>query len=278
MPDRPAANIDQPTLFLLLVAALAFLVRNRIVFAVVALPIAALAAGIAWLLDSDPLFFGWRNHWGWDFLFALVYAMFLDRWIKETLVEGAFPCEEVDNLRRSIIAPRFLFYIAMLFLLAFVLGGLPVDWIVGPHAIAPAALGQMAGTVLLWLPHLVFWSLVFAFFCLILPSLSAAEPLSLLGALRLGRRVRPLLVTLVLGTALISMIGYVATEWGQYRLPPKPWSTAAMTAVHRLFDCVLLTFMGYCLATLYRRLTGWQPPISEEHPYHAMGVRLRKAP
>jgi len=281
MPDRPYADDDdaeRPSLFLLILDALGFVVRNRMIFAVVALPIVGLAGGIDWILDSSPLFEGWRNHWGWDFLFGLVYAMFLDSWIKEALLDGAFPCDEVDNLRRSIVATRFLFYAAFMFVLAYTLGSLPIDWIVDSDAIPYAALGPVLAAVLPWLPHIVFWSMVLAFFCMILPSYSAAEPITLHEALRLGRAVRPVLIELVLGTVLIAMLGYAAADWGQHHLPPKPWATAAMTAVHRLIDCLLLAVAGYALAKLYRRLTDWRPPLSAEHPYASVATKPRRVP
>ena len=95
--------------------------RNQAVFWLVALPIAGLGAAIAFVLDRDQQFADLRNHWGWDFLFALIYAMFLDRWMKITLLEGASPCEEVDNLRRSIISLRFLVFAACFLLLAMIM-------------------------------------------------------------------------------------------------------------------------------------------------------------
>ncbi|HEX9559051.1 MAG TPA: hypothetical protein VF991_21335, partial [Reyranella sp.] len=106
-----------PSLPLTLVDALAFWLRNQFVFWLTALPIAGLGAGVTYVLEADRQFIDWRNHWGWDFLFALIYAMFLDRWIKESLLEGASPCDEVDELRRSTIAVRFLTFAAVLCLL-----------------------------------------------------------------------------------------------------------------------------------------------------------------
>jgi hypothetical protein len=190
---------EKPSLLLLLVDALAFLVRRFGLFLVVALPISAVAAAIAWLLDTQRSFAQVRGHWGWDFLFVLTYAMFLDRWIKEVLLDGATDCDEVDNLRRSIVAPRFLVFAAALFVLAAALSILPItfptDWL--------GRAGAVVGGVLPWLPHLVLWTLTFAFFALLLPSYAAVEPLSPRQALRLGRPVRSALVTLVLGAALL---------------------------------------------------------------------------
>ena len=42
---------------------------------VIVLPIAGAAAGITWLLDTQRQFVDWRGHWGWNFLFVLVYAL-----------------------------------------------------------------------------------------------------------------------------------------------------------------------------------------------------------
>src|ERR1700759_2558809 len=97
-----ALNTDdeKSSLLFLLVDALAFLVRRFGLFLVVALPISAVAAAIAWLLDTQRPLVHWRAHWGWDFLFVLIYAMFLDRWIKEVLLDGATDCDETDDLRR----------------------------------------------------------------------------------------------------------------------------------------------------------------------------------
>jgi len=46
-----------------------------------------------------------RNHWA-GFLVALIYAMFLDRWMKVALRQVPRR-SRVDNLRRSIISVRF---------------------------------------------------------------------------------------------------------------------------------------------------------------------------
>ena len=82
------------------------------------LPIAGLGAAITYVLETNQALVDWRHHWGWNFLFTLIYAMFLDRWIKEVLIEDARPSEEVDALRRSTIALRFLLFAAALCLMA----------------------------------------------------------------------------------------------------------------------------------------------------------------
>jgi hypothetical protein len=244
---------EKPFLLLLLVDALAFLVRRFGLFLVVALPISAVAAAIAWLLDTQRSFAPVRGHWGWDFLFALIYAMFLDRWIKEVLLDGATDCDETDNLRRSIVSPRFLVFAAMLFALAAALSFLP------------------------WVVPLVLCIAVFALLALALPSFSAAEPLGLGQALRLGRPVQTSLILLSAAMALLSLLGHAATHWGLAHLPHKPWAGPAMEAAHRLIDCLLLAFVGAVLASLFRKLTDWQQPEPDDHPYRDLARARRKA-
>ena len=116
MASELSAEIeDKPSLLLSSVDALVFWMRNPLAFWIVTLPIAALAAMTAWLLDSHRDLEPWRHHWGWGLLFALIYAMFLDRWIKTSLLDEASPCEEVDNLRRSVISWRYLAGAVLLF-------------------------------------------------------------------------------------------------------------------------------------------------------------------
>ena len=113
-----AAEETRPSLLLPFVDALAFWTRSPLLFWIVTLPIAGLAAGVAYVLDTHREFAELRGHWGWNCLFALIYALFLDRWIKASLVDDASPCDEVDNLRRSIVSPRFLGLATVFFLLA----------------------------------------------------------------------------------------------------------------------------------------------------------------
>ncbi len=254
MAQAQTADDDRPSLLFLLIDALAFLVKRRGLFLLIALPIAGLAAAVAWLLDSQRVLAGWRGHWGWDFLFVLIYAMVLDRWIKETLLDGASDCDEVDNLRRSIVAPGFLAMAAALFALAAVLSPLP--WLV------PLVLcGAIASLLALWPP-----------------SLSAAEPLGLRQAVRLGRRVRPILIALVAGAALLALLGVAAIPWALPHLPPKPWAGPALAAAHRLFDCLVLALLGHALATLFRQLVDWRQPEPDDHPYRGLGRPRRKIP
>ncbi|MFI5000749.1 MAG: hypothetical protein ACHQK9_12790 [Reyranellales bacterium] len=271
------ADDDKPSLLILLIDSLAFFVRNQMIFWIAALPIAGLAAGAAYVLEADQKFVAFRNHWGWDFLFALIYAMFLDRWIKETLLADASPSDEVDNLRRSIVAVRFLAFAAALFVLAMALNTIHLQGIAAtlhgwqtPHAFA-----VIVGGVLSWLPHLLVWATVFTAFVLMLPALSAAEPISVRQAMRLGRPIGGSLFTLVFCTALVSLSAYATTQWGLEVLPKKPWAAAAMAGAWRLFDCLLLALAGYVLAALWRQLTDWQQPEPEDHPFRNMRLRPR---
>src|SRR5215475_13852653 len=106
---KPGGVAIEP-LFFLIIDAIAFWVRNQAIFWLLALPIAGLAAAAAYLIGAHEQFAFLRHPEGWDFLYALIYAMFADRWIKESLLDDAAPCEEVDNFRRTIVpAPLLLF-------------------------------------------------------------------------------------------------------------------------------------------------------------------------
>lgn len=273
MSARSATQEQQPSLPRLVVNSLLFLVRRWSTFAIVASPIPAIAAGAAWLLEFQRHLDIWRDPWLWDLLFAVAYAMLLDRWIKEALLDGAFDCDEVDNLRHSIIAPRFLLFSGAMYVLAYLLGAEPFDWFANTSRLGPVLDG-----VIHWLPQIVVWALVFAVLSLMLPSLSAAEPISTLQALRLGRRVRPSLIALALGVTLLSVAGDLASHWGLAQLPHKPWAPSAMAGAHRIFDCLLIAIAGHCLATLYRQLTDWRQPEPEDHPYRGLGQPPRKDP
>jgi hypothetical protein len=277
MAARLTLDHDEPSLLLLVVDSLAFWFRNQAVFWLVALPIAGLGAAIAFVLDRDQQFAGLRNHWGWDFLFALVYAMFLDRWMKITLLEDASPCDEVDNLRRSIISVRFLVFAACFLLLAMMMSMVRLEGITGTLLgwRFPLALAAMLGTILSWLPHLFFWTTLFALIALMLPSLSAAEPTSISEAWVLGRPVRAPLFRLIFVVALLSLSIFAATAFGLELLPRKPWAAAAMAGVWRLGDCLLLAIVGYVLAMIWRALVDWRQPEPEDHPFRNMKYRVR---
>ena len=246
---------DKPSLLLMSVDALVFWMRNPLSFWIVALPIAALAGIATWLLDRDHDLAAWRHHWGWSFLFALIYAMFLDRWIKTSLLDDATPCEEVDNLRRSIISPRFLGYATALFGLAALL--------------APSPYGEVS---------IVLWSASACLFALMLPSLSAAEPLSLSRAFALGRKLQIHLFLLIAIAAALSVLSAIGMERALALLPTKPWHGAALAAAGRIVDCLMLAWIGHVLAALFRETTGWRQPEPDDHPFRNMGLVHRKAP
>src|SRR5436309_13001572 len=129
MANHLTLDRDEPSLVFLIVDAIAFWFRNQAGFWLGALPIAGLGSAIAFVLDRHQQFADLRNHWGWDFLFALIYAMFLDRWMKIALLEGATRCDEVENLRRSIISVRFLLFAACFLLLATIMSMLRLEGI-----------------------------------------------------------------------------------------------------------------------------------------------------
>lgn len=265
---------DKPSLLFLLVDALAFLLRKGGLFLVIVLPIAGVAAGITWALESQRQFVEWRGHWGWDVLFVVIYALFLDRWIKESLLDGAGDYDEVDNLRRSIVSLRFLVFATLLFVLAIVLStmpiALPISWFKNTGAVLAA--------VLTWTPHFVLWTVTVACFALYLPALSAAEPLSLYRSLLLGRQARPALIGLILGVALVSLVVEAATQWLPFHLRPRAWVVPAMAAIHRFFDCVVLALVAQVLASLFRILTDWRQPEPDDHPYRNLRAPRRKVP
>ena len=238
---------DAPSLGLVLVKALVFWLRHQGVFWLMALPIAGLAAAITYILEANQALVDWRHHWGWDFLFALIYAMFLDRWIKEALLEDARPGDEVDALRRSTITLRFLLF--------------------------AAALGLMA-TALARLPHVelaaVLWTAAAALFALMLPSLAAGEPSSLRQAFALGRPLQIHLFLLTGGAVALSLGAGSGLAWIAGHLPDRPWNAAAIAAAHRLVEGLLLAFVGYGLATLFCEVTGWQQPEPRDRPYRGI--------
>src|ERR1700750_1183908 len=158
MANHLTLDHDESSLLLKIVDAIAFLIRNRAGFLLGALPIAGLGAAVAFLLERHQQFADLRNHWGWDLLFALIYAMFLDRWMKIALLEDATLCDEVDNLRRSLISLRFLVFAACFLGLAMVMSALRLEGVtetlIGWHL--PIAAAALLGTGPRWLPHLFF--------------------------------------------------------------------------------------------------------------------------
>jgi len=222
---------DAPSLGLVLVKALVFWLRHQGVFWLMALPIAGLAAAITYVLEANQALVDWRHHWGWGFLFAFIYAMFLDRWIKEALLEDTHPCEEAD------------------------------------------ALGLMA-TALALLPHVelsaVLWTAAASLFGLMLPSLAAGEPSSLRQAFALGRPLQVHLFLLLGGAVALSLLADPGLAWVARHLPDRPWNGAAVVAAHRLIDALLLTFVGYGLAALFREVSGWRQPEPDGRLYRRM--------
>ena len=243
MIARPHEH-DAPSLGLVLVDALVFWLRHQGVFWLTALPIAGLAAAITYILEANQALVDWRHHWGWNFLFTLIYAMFLDRWIKEALLEDARPSEEVDALRRSTIALRFLLFAAALGLMATMLARLPQV--------------ELAA---------VLWTATASLFVLMLPALAAGEPSSLRQAFALGRPLQIHLFLLTGGAVALSLLAGPGLAWAALHLPDRPWNAAAVTAAHRLVDVLLLAFAGYGLATLFREATGWQQPQPDNRSF-----------
>jgi len=232
--------------------ALVFWFRRQGTFWILALPITGLAAALAYFLETRRDLAEWRGHWALIVLFAAIYTLFLDRWIKEALLDGADSCEGVDALRHALISPRFAVFAALLIALGLALTEVPV---VG------------AGPAI--------WAILATPLALMLPSFSADEPLSPVGALRLGASVfLTLLLTIGLATFVATLALY-GTSWVRPMLPAKVWTPAAITAAMVLIDCLLLAFVGHILAALYREQSGWQPPEPEERPYREM--RWRKA-
>ncbi len=257
---------ETPSLSFLLVDALAFWLRRQGLFWMLALPVGGLAAGITYVVETNQQFIDYRQHWGWDFLFALIYAMFLDRWIKEALLDGANDCDEADQLRRSMISWRFFAFAMLLFGLAWALAQVPVPNI-APFDVA----------ILPWLPGLVAWTAPAALFALMLPAVSANEPMTLRQAWSLGRPAWTTLVALIGGAALFSLLAGAAAREGLHLLTGKSWAPAVLTGAARGFDCLVLAFAGYALAALFRQLTDWQQPEPADYAYRGVRARARKA-
>jgi hypothetical protein len=235
-------------------SALSFWARRQGIFWLMTLPIAGLAAAVAYVLDPRREFVEWQHHWGWDFLFALLYAMFLDRWIKEALLEDALPCDEVDEMRRSTIAVRFLTFAASICLLAIMVAPCPY---IELNAVACAAAASV--------------------FVMLLPALAAHRPMSLHEAFHLGRPVQAHLFLLIGGAILVSLLTGLGLSLIAMFLPAKPWVPAMVAGLHRLVDCLLLAGVGYGLAVIFRSLTDWQQPEPEDRPFRGMRLRTGKA-
>jgi uncharacterized membrane protein len=235
-------------------SAFVFWCRRQGTFWMMTLPIAGLAGAVAYVLDTRREFIEWQHHWGWDFLFAMIYAMFLDRWIKEALLDGAMPCDEVDEMRRSTVAVRFLTFAAALCLLAIMMAPCPY---IELNAVACAAAASV--------------------FVMLLPALAAHKPLSLHEAFVLGRPVQAHLFLLIGGAILVSLMTGLGLSLVAMLLPAKPWVVATVAGLQRVVDCLLLAGVGYGLASFYRTLTDWQQPESADHPFPGLRLRARKA-
>jgi hypothetical protein len=236
----------QPSLLFLIVDSIAFWVRNPMLFWIVTLPVAGLAAALTYLLATHHDLEPYRGHWGWSALFALVYTLFLDRWIKASLLDGASPCDEADNLRRSVISPRFVAFGAFFF------------------AVAEA---MKTNTGSLGEANIVVWSAGAAICALYLPSLSAAQPLSLRQAFGAGRFLQAHLFLLIAGCIAISCLAGVGIERAALLLPGKPWMPAAIVAAQRTVDCLMLAVVGHALASAFQQVTDWCQPEPEDHQY-----------
>jgi hypothetical protein len=278
MAPRVTVSERTPLLFLI-VDAIAFWLRNQPVFWLLALPIAGLAAAAAYILGTVEQFAFLRHPEGWHFLFALIYAMFLDRWIKESLLDDATACDEVDAFRRALVPAPLLLFTIVFFVFAMVLSWLQLQGIEASLAGwgVPRAPATILATVLGWLPHLLIWVTPLAFVVLLVPAWCAGEPMSVRQAWTLSEPVRPKVFRLVLGACVVSLLVYAATMWGLEVLPSKPWAPAAMVAVQRLVDCLLLAITGHVLASLFIALTDWQPPEHEDRPFRGMRVKPRAA-
>jgi hypothetical protein len=275
MADQGVAVDEHTSLFFLIIDAIAFWLRNQAVFWLLALPIAGLGAAGAYLVDNVRQFAFLHRPEAWHFLFALIYAMFLDRWIKESLLDDATPCDEVDALRHAIVPPPLLLFAIVFFLFSMVLSWVRLQGIDDSLARwhVPAALILPLGTLLAWLPHFLLWGTALAFVILLVPAWSAGAPLSLRQAWRIAAPVRPKLLRLLVGAVLLSMVVYAATRWGLEAESRKPWVPAAMAGIQHLVACLLLAVVGHVLAAVFLNLTDWQQPEPEERPFRKMRLR-----
>jgi hypothetical protein len=268
-------------LFLLLIDAFAFWLRNQAIFWLLALPAAGLAAAMAWLVETNPNLSFLGHPWAWEFLFAMIYAMFLDRWIRESLLDDATTCEGVDAMRHAFVPARLLIFAIVFYLFAMALSWLQLQGIeasIARWGVPPGGAFRVATTLVVWLPHLLVWATTLAFLILLVPGWTADAPLSLRQAWAVSEPARPKLFRLVVGTALLSLMVHALTVWGLEALPRKPWVPATMAAAQRLADCLLLAIAGHVLAVLFQSLTDWHAPEPEERPFRHMRLRAKMPP
>jgi hypothetical protein len=272
-------NVAQSVpLFFLIGDAIAFWLRNQFLFWLLALPIAGLAAAGTYLSDQVQQFAFLRRPEGWHFLFALIYALFLDRWIKESLLEEAAPCEEVDALRHALVPPPLLLLAIVFFVFAVGLSWLRLHGVEDEvRRWLPLAPGVILGTLLSWLPHLLAWATAFGLLALLMPAWCAGVPLSFRQAWAASASARPRLLRLFIGSVVLSMLIYAVTLWAGEALPARRWVPAALAGGQRLADCLLLAVVGHVLAALFVIITGWQQPEPEDRPFRNMGMRSGRA-
>lgn len=203
--------------------------------------------------------------------------MFADRWIKESLLDGAAPCDEVDAFRRALVPPALLLFAIVFFLFATALSWLHLEGIESTllHWHLPRAIAAIAGIVLSWLPHALVWATALGFVVLLVPAWCAGERTSLGKAWRISGSARSRLFRLVLGSTVLSLVAYAVTRWGLEVLPGKPWAAAAMTGAWRLTDCLILAIAGHVLSSLFQALTNWHQPEPEDRPFRHMRLRPR---
>ena len=237
-----------PSLGHVLVDALVFWLRHQAVFWLMALPIAGLAAAIAYILEANQAVRRLAPSLGLGFPVRLIYAMFLDRWIKEALLEDARAVR-----RGRCVAP--LDHRAPLPALR--RRPLPA----GDGARAPAS--RRAGAVL--------WTAAAALFALLLPALAAGEPSSLRQAFALGRPLQIHLFLLIGGASLLSLAAGSGPRRGLPDIcPTEPWTPPPSPPPIGWSTGLLLAFVGYGLARSFAKLTGWQQPEPRDRPYRGI--------
>ena len=250
-PDRQHGS---PSLrAMALVDALAFWFRRQALFWTLALPVAGFGAMVAYLFEARIEFDLMRDHWAWSFLFTVLYALFLDRWMKETLLDGDL-LGDSDALRQSTLGARAI-SLAIL------------TWLI----VLASALGPYAEL------NVLACAAVAAMFVLVLPALAANESLGLSEAYTLGRPHRARIFLMVFGAMLLSLIAGLLLDRLAPLLPHRMWVPAALAAAQRLVDCVLLAFVRYDLAVLFRTRTDWQAPLPEGLDYSGVRIRARNA-
>jgi hypothetical protein len=112
-------------------------------------------------------------------------------------------------------------------------------------------------------------------FALRLPSLSAAEPLSLRQAFALGRPLQVHLFLLIAMAVALSVLAKIGMERALTLVPPKAWHGAALAAAGRIVDCLMLAWVGHVLAAWFREATGWRAPEPDDHPFRNIGATRR---